>query len=109
MPTKTFGEHNEDLTVDDLVPRKTQMKAGMLPPKSKAKPQPLPTKILVAHNLIMTICQAVKGDWYTNPKTKELSYDIEQSLRKAANNEFKSDSYIQLAELVGVDTKPENS
>ena len=103
MPTNTFGEHNEDLTVDDLVPRKTQMKAGMLPPKSKAKPQPLPAKILVAHNLIMTICQAV------GMQTKDISYDIEQALRKAANNELQSDSYIQLAELVGVDTKPENS
>ena len=99
----TFGEHNEDLTVDDLVPRKTQMKAGMLPPKSKAKPQVLPTKILLAHNLIMNICQAV------GMPTKDSSYDIEQALRKAANNELQSDSYIQLAELVGVDTKPENS
>ena len=41
--------------------------------------------------------------------TKDISYDIEQALRKAANNELQSDSYIQLAELVGVDTKPENS
>ena len=103
MPSSTFGDHNEDLTVDDLVPRNTQLKVGVLPPKSKAKPQPLPTKVLVAHNLIMTICQAV------GMQTKDLSYDIEQALRNAAAREFKFDGYIQLLELLGVDTKPANS
>jgi len=34
-----FGEHNDDLSLDDLVPRKTQIMAGMLRPRTQTQKQ----------------------------------------------------------------------
>ena len=35
----TFGEHNDDLGLDDLVPRKTQIMCGMRRPRTQPPEQ----------------------------------------------------------------------
>ena len=98
-----FGDHNDDLTVDDLVPRNTQVRVGMLPSRKKSELQLMPTKVEVAHSMMMLICQA---NGMKRTEADAISCKIRHHLRTAFRD---TDSYKQLLELLGVDTKPDNS
>ena len=98
-----FGPNNEDLSVNDLVPTKTQLMVGMLPARNKTKLQLMPRNMELAHCLMMCICQA---NGMKRAESDAISAKIRRHLNTASR---KLDSYKQLVELLGVDTEEDNS